>query len=597
MNCEVLNANYRLWCENAKSDPDLIAELREIEGDGDAILDRFYRELEFGTAGLRGVIGAGPNRMNYYTVRKATQGLADYINEQRRCKSSVCENGNTPLAPAYVAIAYDSRIKSDYFSRTAAEVLAGNGIKVHMYRELMPTPMLSFAVRYLKCDAGINVTASHNPAKFNGYKAYGADGCQIGSEVADAVLAICGKLDIFNGIKSLDFEAALERGLVSYIEDEVAEAYYDEVKKQAIHPESSLEAGLKVVFTPLNGAGNKPVRRILSDIGITNITVVPEQEHPDGNFPTCPYPNPEFKEALELGLKLCKEVKPDLLLATDPDCDRVGIAVPCTAEDGGADGDDYVLFSGNETGVMLLEYIARERIATGTMPANPIAVKSIVTTTLTEEVGREYGVEIITTLTGFKNICGVVAELEKTGGEERFLYGFEESYGYVSGTYVRDKDAVVASMLICEMAAFYRSKGISLIQARANMYEKYGVFNDSVDNFAFEGASGMEKMGKIMKGLRAPENYPRKIAGIKVMTFSDFESGMKLDLASGAETSINLPKTNMVIFGLDGGATVVVRPSGTEPKIKVYYTTVGKTQQEAETIREKLAAEMFRFFK
>jgi phosphoglucomutase len=574
MNYDALNANYKLWCENAESDPDLIAELRQIEGDSDAILDRFYRELEFGTAGLRGVIGAGPNRMNFYTVRKATQGLADYI-----------KTHSTSGSPAQVAIAYDSRIKSDYFSRTAAEVLAGNGIKVHIYKELMPTPMLSFAVRELGCDAGINVTASHNPAKFNGYKAYGADGCQIGSEVADAVLAICAKLDIFNDIKSLDFDTALERGLVSYISDEVAEKYFDEVKKQAIHPESSREAGLKVVFTPLNGAGNKPVRRILNDMGITDITVVPEQELPDGNFPTCPYPNPEFREALELGLELCKTVQPDLLLATDPDCDRVGIAVP-----DGSGG--YALFSGNEVGVMLLEYIARERIATGTMPANPIAVKSVVTTTLTEEVGREYGVEIIATLTGFKNICGVVAELEKTGDEARFLYGFEESYGYVSGTYVRDKDAVVASMLICEMAAFYRSQGVSLIQARANMYEKYGVFNNSVDNFAFEGASGMEKMGKIMGGLRAPESYPREVAGVKVTAFSDFEASEKLELASGIKTAINQPKTNMVIFDLENNSTIVVRPSGTEPKIKVYYTTVGKTQQEAEEIREKLSKEI-----
>ncbi|MDR2559279.1 MAG: phospho-sugar mutase [Oscillospiraceae bacterium] len=578
MNKEELNANYKLWCENAKTDPDLIKELQEIKGDDEAILDRFYRELEFGTAGLRGVIGAGPNRMNYYTVRKATQGLAGYVKAQ---------NLN-----ASVAIAYDSRIKSDYFSRTAAEVLAGNGIKVHMYRELMPTPMLSFAVRYLKCDAGINVTASHNPAKFNGYKAYGADGCQIGEDVADAVLAISAKLDIFNDIKSLEFGKALEQGLIQYIDDSVSEAYYDEVKKQAIHPESGREAGLKVVFTPLNGAGNKPVRRILNDMGITDITVVPEQEMPDGNFPTCPYPNPEFREALELGLELCKKVKPDLLLATDPDCDRVGIAVP---DDAGE--ENYVLFSGNEVGVMLLEYIARERIATGTMPAKPIAVKSIVTTTLTEEVGREYGVEIIATLTGFKNICGIVAELEKTNEEARFVYGFEESYGYVSGTYVRDKDAVVASMLICEMAAFYRREGISLIQARTNMYEKYGVFNNSVDNFAFEGASGMKKMGKIMQGLRDCNSYPREIAGIKVIAFSDFEASEKLGLASGTKTAINLPKTNMVIFDLEDGASVIVRPSGTEPKIKVYYTTVGKTQQEAEAIRQKLSGRMKGFFK
>ncbi|MDR2533062.1 MAG: phospho-sugar mutase [Oscillospiraceae bacterium] len=574
MDREALNTSYRLWAEKATADPDLVRELQSIEGDDEAILDRFYRELEFGTAGLRGVIGAGPNRMNYYTVRKATQGLADYIKEQSRNPSA--------------AIAYDSRIKSDYFSETAAEVLAGNGIKVYMYKELMPTPMLSFAVRYLKCDAGINVTASHNPAKFNGYKAYGSDGCQIGSEVADAVLEKCRAFDIFTDIKSLDFKQALEQGLISYIDDEVAERYYDEVKKQAIHPESSREAGLKVVFTPLNGAGNKPVRRILSDIGITDVTVVPEQEHPDGNFPTCLYPNPEFKEALELGLELCKKVKPDLLLATDPDCDRVGIAVPC------GDSDDYALFSGNEVGVMLLEYIARERIATGTMPAYPVSIKSVVSTTLTDEICREYGVELFDVLTGFKNIGEQMRKLEEKGELGRFIFAYEESYGYLAGTEVRDKDAVVASMLICEMTAFYRSKGISLIEARADMYEKYGVFRNSVDNFAFEGASGMEKMSKIMQGLR--DNYPREIAGIKVTAFSDFGASEKLDLTSNEKTEITMPKTNMVFLDLEGGASVIVRPSGTEPKIKVYYTTVGKTLKDAEAIQQKLAAEIVGIF-
>ncbi|MCL2018988.1 MAG: phospho-sugar mutase [Oscillospiraceae bacterium] len=575
MNKELLNSNYKLWAEKAVADPDLIKELREIEGDDDAILDRFYRELEFGTAGLRGVIGAGPNRMNYYTVRKATQGLADFIKKHNPNPS--------------VAIAWDSRIKSDYFSRTAAEVLAGNGIKVFMYKELMPTPMLSFAVRFLKCDAGINVTASHNPAKFNGYKAYGSDGCQIGAEVADAVLARCGELDVFTDINSLDFESALERGLINYISDDVAERYYDEVKKQSIHPDISRKAGLKVVYTPLNGAGNKPVRRILADMGITDVTVVPEQEAPDGNFPTCPYPNPEIRQALELGLKLCKEVKPDLLLATDPDCDRVGIAVPCD------NGEDFELFTGNEVGVMLLEYIARERIANGTMPSSPVSVKSVVSTTLTDQICKEYGVELITVLTGFKNIGEQMRILEEKGELERFIFAYEESYGYLAGNEVRDKDAVVASMLICEMTAFYRSKGISLVAARAAMYEKYGVFRNSVDNFAFEGASGMDKMGKIMKGLC--DNYPREFAGIKVTAFSDFNTSEKLNLETGEKTLIPMPKSNMVFFDLEGGASVVVRPSGTEPKIKVYYTTVGKTLKDAELIQEKIAAEFSGVFK
>ena len=599
MNKEKINADYQLWKEKAVTDADLVKELKEIEGNDDEILDRFYRELEFGTAGLRGVIGAGPNRMNYYTVRKATQGLAETIRESNPNPS--------------VAIAYDSRIKSDYFSETAAEVLAGNGVKVYMYKELMPTPMLSFAVRELGCDAGINVTASHNPAKFNGYKAYGSDGCQMSVEAADAVLEKSNTLDIFTDIKSTDFKTAVEQGMVSYIEGDIIERYYEEVKKQSVHPEVCKNAGLKVVFTPLNGAGNKPVRRILKDVGITDVIVVPEQEEPDGNFPTCTYPNPEFKEALERGLKLCKEVKPDLLLATDPDCDRVGIAVPCSKADGfaadKADGfaadksdgfannvsdDDYVLFSGNEVGAMLLEYIARERTLNNTMPKSPIAVKSVVSSTLADEVCKEYGVQMIDVLTGFKNICEQVRILEETNEQERFIFGFEESYGYVSGTYVRDKDAVVASMLICEMAAFYRSKGISLIEARAKMYEKYGVYCNMVDNFAFEGAAGMEKMGKIMQGFR--DNYPKEIAGVKVTAFSDFQTSEKLELTNGQASKINMPKTNMVIFTLEEGASVIVRPSGTEPKIKVYYTTVGKTLADAQVLQVKFAAEIKGYF-
>jgi phosphoglucomutase len=570
MNKALINETYQLWCAGAKADPDLVTELQSIAGDDEAILDRFYRELEFGTAGLRGVIGAGPNRMNYYTVRKATQGFADYIKSQRPEGASV-------------AIAYDSRIKSDYFSRTAAEVLAGNGIKVHMYKELMPTPMLSFAVRYLKCDAGINVTASHNPAKFNGYKAYRADGCQIGSEEADAVLANCAKIGTFSDTdnKTISFQEGLDKGMICYIEDEVLDAYFAEIKKEAIHPESSREAGLKVVYTPLNGAGNKPVRRILAEVGITDVIIVPEQENPDGNFPTCLYPNPESAEALKLGLELCNKVQPDLLLATDPDCDRVGIAVP--------DGNGgYALFSGNETGVMLLEYIARERIAMGTMPDRPVAIKSVVSTTLTDKICAEYNVEMVDVLTGFKNIGEYMHKLESKGELNRFIFGFEESYGYLAGNEVRDKDAVVASMLICEMTAFYRSKGISLIQARANMYEKYGVFLNSLDNFAFEGASGMEKMGKIMQGLR--DNYPKEISGVKVTAFSDFGNSEKLNLETGEKTAISLPKTNMVFFDLEGGASIIVRPSGTEPKIKVYYTTVGKTFEEAAEIQKKFAA-------
>lgn len=573
MNKEQINANYKLWLEKAVSDPDLPAELKAIEGDDEAVLDRFYRELEFGTAGLRGVIGAGPNRMNYYTVRRATYGLAEYAKELN------------PKSPS-VAIAYDSRIKSDYFSEKAAEVLSACGVKVYMFRELMPTPMLSFAVRELKCDAGINMTASHNPAKFNGYKAYGSDGCQLGEEAADIVLKKSMAIDIFN-VPSVDFKDALVNGMIEYIGDDIIDKYYGEVKKQAIHPESSREAGLKVVYTPLNGAGNKPVRRILSDVGITNVIVVPEQELPDGNFPTCPYPNPEFREALELGLELCRKEKPDLLLATDPDCDRVGIAVP--------DGDDFALFTGNEVGVMLLEYIARERIATGTMPEKPVTIKSVVSTTLTEKICDDYGVELITVLTGFKNIGEQITLLEKNNESERFIFAYEESYGYLAGDYCRDKDAVVAAMLICEMAAFYRSKGVSMVEARAKMYEKHGFFLNYVDNLAFEGASGMEKMSKIMQGIR--DNYPKSFAGIRVTAFNDFAKRERTDLITGEKSEIPLPKTNMVFFDLEGGAALVVRPSGTEPKIKIYYTTIGKTPKDAEVIRQKIAEEIKEFFK
>ena len=446
---------YSLWCEKAVDDPDLQTELKSIAGDSDAITDRFYRDLEFGTGGLRGVIGAGSYRMNIYTVRRATQGLADYVNEAFTVNPSV-------------AIAYDSRIKSDVFAKEAAAVLAANGIKVYIYPELMPTPMLSFAVRELKCSAGIVVTASHNPAKYNGYKVYGSDGCQLTLNAAEIVLSNINKVPMFDGAKVIPFEKGLDDGTIEYISRDVITAYIDKVSEQGIHTDLCATSGLKVVYTPLNGTGNKPVRMILKKIGITDVTVVPEQEYPNGNFTTCPFPNPEIKEALALGLKLCETVKPDLLLATDPDADRVGIAVP------DSDGE-YVLFTGNEVGAMLLEYICSERTKLGTMPENPVAVKTIVTTDITKAIAKEYGVKIIEVLTGFKFIGEQIGFLEDKGEEDRYVFGFEESYGYLAGSYVRDKDAVVASMLICEMAAFYRTKGISLLQARENMYKKYGV--------------------------------------------------------------------------------------------------------------------------
>lgn len=558
---------YKLWLENATEDPDLQVELKSVEGDENAIIDRFYRDLEFGTGGLRGVIGAGCNRLNIYTIRRATQGLADYVN-------GAFEN-------ASVAIAYDSRIKSDVFAKEAARVLAGNGIKAYIYPELMPTPMLSWAVRHLGCKAGIVCTASHNPSKYNGYKAYGADGCQMTIEAADIVLAAINNVDMFGGAKLMDFDEGIKNGMIEFIAQEVIDSYLDKVAQQAVHPEVCATSGLKVVYTPLNGTGNKPVRAILKKVGISDVTVVPEQENPDGHFPTCPFPNPEIKEALALGLELCKKVQPDLLLATDPDCDRVGIAVP--------DGKgDYVLFSGNEVGAMLLEYICKERIALGTMPKNPVAVKSIVSTDIAAAIAKDYGVELRNVLTGFKFIGEQIGYLEAAGEENRFIFGFEESYGYLGGSYVRDKDAVIGSMLICEMAAFYRSKGISLLEAREAMYAKYGNYVHGIDNFVFEGVSGMKEMAKLMGNLHAEPL--KEIAGFKVVGLADYDKKVDTDLVTGTETPIDLPKSDVIQFRLENGCTVIIRPSGTEPKVKAYYTAIAPTREEAKALSDKLSA-------
>ncbi len=563
------NALYALWCENATEDADLTAELEAIRGDDDAIRERFYKDLEFGTGGLRGVLGAGTGRMNVYTVRRATQGLANYVKES-------FENPS-------IAISYDSRIKSDTFAHTAAAVLAANGIRVHIYKELMPTPMASFAVRRLGCSAGIMITASHNPAKYNGYKVYGADGCQITLDVANTVIGKINAVDLFRDVKICDYDEAVSSGMISYIQQDVIEEYFADVLAQGIHTDICPTSGLKIVYTPLNGTGNKPVREILKRIGISDVTVVPEQELPDGNFTTCPYPNPEIREALEYGLRLCDQVKPDLLLATDPDCDRVGIAVP--------DGKGgYALFSGNEVGAMLLKYICEERTKLGTMPKNPIAVKTIVTTDLVKPIAEEYGVELIDVLTGFKFIGEQIGMLEEKGEENRYIFGFEESYGYLAGSYVRDKDAVVASMLIVEMAAYYRTKGISMMQARENLYAQYGVFKHSQESFAFEGVSGMMKMKDLMVSLRT--NAPQTIGGLKVIGSADYLTSECTDLETGAVTPIDLPKSDVVSFMLPDHASVIVRPSGTEPKIKAYYTTVCKTMEEAAALEEKLRADM-----
>ncbi|MBP5432935.1 phospho-sugar mutase [Ruminococcus sp.] len=559
---------YSLWCENAKEDQDLQTELMGIKGDSDGIKDRFYRDLEFGTGGLRGVIGAGTNRMNIYTVRRATQGFADYLNQEYKNPS--------------VAISYDSRIKSDVFSRTAAEVLAANGIKVHIYKELMPTPCLSWAVRSLKCQGGIMVTASHNPAKYNGYKVYGEDGCQITLRGAEIILEKINSLDIFKDVKRSNFDEELKKGNISYISDDITEAFYQRVLSEGINTDLCPTSGLKVVYTPLNGTGNKPVREILKRIGITDVTIVKEQEQPDGNFSTCPYPNPEIREALQVGLSYCDKVKPDLLLATDPDCDRVGIAVP--------DGNGgYALFSGNEVGAMLLEYICEQRVKKGTMPKDPVAVKTIVTTDIVNLIGKEYGVEIREVLTGFKFIGEQIGFLEEKGEEKRYVFGFEESYGYLSGGYVRDKDAVDASMLICEMAAYYRTQGITLMQARENLYKKYGMFLQTLYSFEFDGESGMKHMEEIMANLRqAP---PTSIGGLKVERFEDYKASTSKDIATGKVKELTLPKSNVLAFYLENNCKAIVRPSGTEPKIKTYLTAKAATKAEAEAIEQKIYAD------
>ncbi|MBR2280418.1 MAG: phospho-sugar mutase [Ruminococcus sp.] len=561
--------NYNLWLEKAVEDGDLIEELKSIKDNEEEIYERFYRSLEFGTAGLRGVIGAGTNRMNIYVVRQATQGLANYVIKK--------------YGKGAVAISHDSRIKADLFMNEAAKVLAANGIKVYITTELQPTPVLSYLVRYFKCQAGIMVTASHNPAKYNGYKAYGEDGCQMTDVAANAVYDEICNIDIFNDVKTMDLNEALDKGLVEYVSDDVYTSYLEEVKKQQVNPGVCKDADIKVVYTPLNGCGNKLVRRVLKEIGVKEVSIVKEQELPDGNFTTCPYPNPEYKEALQKGLELCKKEKPDLLLATDPDSDRVGIAVK--DHDG-----SYRLISGNEDGVMLTDYILSNRKANGTMPENPVVVKTIVTSKLIEKLCEKYGAELRNVLTGFKYIGEVILGLEQKGEEDRYMFGFEESYGYLAGTYVRDKDAVVASMLICEMAATYKKQGKTLAQVIDGLYEEFGYYMNKTLSFEFEGAQGMQKMADIMSGLR--DNAPAEIAGRKVVKTADYKLSVEKDIVSGEEKTINLPKSNVLQYNLDGEHMVIVRPSGTEPKIKIYLTAVGNDKADAERIIGELETAM-----
>lgn len=562
-----IEKQYALWCENAVEDPDVAAELSAIAADLEEIRDRFYQELNFGTAGLRGVIGAGENRMNIYTVRRATQGLAAWMLS--------CEGTRS------AAVAYDSRHKSALFARETARVLAGNGITVYLYPQLEPVPVLSYTVRRCGCQAGVMITASHNPAKYNGYKVYGADGCQLTDHDAGEVTRQIRGVDIFSGVRLAPFDEAKADGRIRMVGQDVLDGYMDCVLSRQVLPGVCEKAGLRLIYTPLNGAGNVPVREMLRRIGAKEVTVVPEQELPDGDFPTAPYPNPEIRQAFDRALVLAETVEPDLLLATDPDCDRVGIAVP--------DGKGgYALMTGNEVGCLLLDYILTRRAAAGTLPERPVAVRSIVTTAMTDAIAADHGCEVREVLTGFKYIGEQIALLEAKGEAERFVLGYEESYGYLSGTYVRDKDAVVASMLIVEMAAFYRAQGLTLLDRMQQLYARYGFYRNAVINVAFEGERGMAEMDAIMTGLRT--DPPAALAGQPVTAIADYREQVRRDLTTNEKTALTLPRSNVLSFRLADGAGVIIRPSGTEPKIKAYVTVIGRDADDAAAREQALLA-------
>lgn len=553
---------YQRWVEKATFDADLIEELKSIANSKAKIEDAFYCDLVFGTGGLRGVIGAGTNRMNVYTVAKASQGLADYVIK------------NFPEEKRSIAVSYDSRIKSELFAQVASGVFAANGFKVYIYSHLMPTPCLSFAVRELGCSSGIMVTASHNPAKYNGYKVYGADGCQITTEAAEEILSEIEKLDIFSDVKTMDFSAGIERGMIKYISEEVYTAFIEAVKKQSCLGDIEIDKNASIVYSPLNGTGLKPVLRALREAGYSNITVVKEQEQPDGEFPTCPYPNPEIKEAMVLGMEYAKKCDADLLLATDPDCDRVGIAIKDK-------NGEYVLLSGNEVGILLLDYVCSRRIENGTMPDEPVMVKTIVTIDMAERIALHYGVRTINVLTGFKFIGEQIGMLEAKGKVDSYILGFEESYGYLSGSYVRDKDAVNGAFLICEMFAYYATQKISLLDKLNELYQTYGICVNSLHSYEFEGASGFAKMQRIMKNFRET-----------VLEFGGKRIIRCLDYALGLD---GLPKSDVLKFQLEDSCSVVVRPSGTEPKLKVYISVSAENREFAEEIEKNIVKDLQRF--
>ena len=557
---------YERWCQLAVADADVAAELKAM--DDAKIEDAFYRDLAFGTGGLRGVIGAGTNRMNVYTVAKASQGLANYLNRTAEMPS--------------VAIGYDSRIKSQLFARVAAQVFAANGVQVHIWPRLLPVPTVSYATRYLSASAGVMVTASHNPSKYNGYKVYGADGCQITTEAAAEILGEIEKLDLFADVKQADFEESLAEGKISYIPDEVLTAFVEEVKKQSVLFGETVNKDVAIVYSPLNGTGLEPVTRTLRETGYGNITVVKEQEQPDGNFPTCPYPNPEIKEAMALGMEYAKKCNADLLLATDPDCDRVGIAVKDK-------NGDYQLLSGNETGLLLLDYICAQRQKHGKMPADPVMIKTIVTTDMGEQIAAHYGVRTINVLTGFKFIGEQIGLLEKQGKADSYIFGFEESYGYLSGGYVRDKDGVNGAYLICEMFGYYATQGISLLDKLNELYQNYGYALNTLHSYEFDGSAGFAKMQKIM------EKFHQEVgAGKAIHAFGGKEIQTVLDYSKGLD---GLPKSDVLKYLLADHCSVVVRPSGTEPKLKTYISVSAPDHASAAALEEKITGKLGGFFR
>ena len=563
--------SYNIWKSENLKDKELSEELKSISNDEEAINDRFYKELEFGTGGLRGVLGAGTNRINIYTIGKVTQGYANYLLSKESSPS--------------IAIAYDSRINSEKFAHHAACVMAANGIKVYLWKELMPTPSLSFAVRYLGCAGGIVITASHNPSKYNGYKVYASDGCQITTKAADEILELINNVDTFKDVKISDYNEFIKNGDINIISDEVFDAFINEVSLQSLAGKD-INKNVKIVYTPLYGAGLKCVTTCLKNNGFNNIVIVKEQATPNGNFPTCPYPNPEIREALEVGLKVAKDEGADLLIATDPDCDRVGIAVK--------DNNEYTLLSGNEVGILLLDYICKRRIELGKMPDKPVCIKTIVTTDMASNVAKDYGVEIIDVLTGFKFIGEQIGLLEAKNETSRYIFGFEESYGYLTGSYVRDKDAVNGSFMIAEMFAYYMSRGKSLIEVLDSLYQKYGYCLNALHSFEFEGESGMKKMQNIMKSLR--ENVPNEFTGKKIVEVRDYLLSEITDIVSNNKRGINLPKSNVIKYILEGNSSIVLRPSGTEPKLKLYISISAKSKDEAKILENRILEQVEKLF-